>query len=182
MPSPLLGPYVVMSLLVVVAGAVKLVRPGDTARALRSAGVGHPSATVRLAAVVELLVGSSVTVVPFRLAATAVAGTYALFTVVVVLARRNGLALGTCGCFGEPDTPPTVVHAVLTGAGSLFAAGLALADPHARLPSLRWLSSPLGVVWIVALGATCYLAYLALSALARLQGAIGPFRTGRRPA
>ena len=178
MPSPLIGPYVVMALMLVVAGGSKLVRPGNTAKALARAGVRHASAAVRVAAVVELAVGSSATVVPLRVSAAAVAGSYAVFTVVVLLARRNGLALATCGCFGEPDTPPTVVHAVLTGAASLFASGVALADPRAPLPSPAWLASPLGIGWTVALAATSYLAYLALSALARLQGAGAPARPG----
>ena len=45
-----------------------------------------------------------------------VAGSFAGFAVVVAFARHRGGAIASCGCFGTPDTPATLVHvAVNTG-------------------------------------------------------------------
>jgi hypothetical protein len=37
--------------------------------------------------------------------------------------------LGSCGCFGKPDTPATRTHAALTGVAALTALGVAVAPP-----------------------------------------------------
>jgi hypothetical protein len=44
-----------------------------------------------------------------------------------VLAR--GGVLGSCGCFGKPDTPATRTHAALTGAACLVALLVAVSPP-----------------------------------------------------
>lgn len=168
----LAGPYLVVVLLLVVAGSAKLVRPGDTAKALRRAGVGYASVLVRLTALAELLIGCSALVVRSPAPAFAAAASYAGFTAVVLLARRNDVALATCGCFGEPDTPPTAVHAAVTAAASLVAATAAVAHPRPSLLSPGQLASPVGAAWLLGVVTVTYLAYLTLSALGRLQGSV----------
>lgn len=109
--------------LLVVAGATKVARPHDTARALRV-----PSAVVRVGAAAEATIGALALVTAWG--AMAVAASYAAFAVYVAVALGQGRPLATCGCFGEPDTPPSHVHVAvdLVLAGGAAAAGLTQHD------------------------------------------------------
>lgn len=57
-----------------------------------------------------------------------VAVVYAVFTVFILWALREGDVLGSCGCFGREDTPPTPGHAAFNAAAATIA-GLAVVDP-----------------------------------------------------
>lgn len=123
----LAGPYLASALLLVVAGVAKLRDPLPLVRALRSARLPAPVAGVRLAAAAEVVLGLTAVLRGGRVPAVLVAASYAVFTGFVLLARRRGGVLASCGCFGRADTPPTTVHVVVTGALALLAAGVALA-------------------------------------------------------
>jgi hypothetical protein len=58
-----------------------------------------------------------------------VALAYGLFAVFVVVALKRGWALTSCGCFGRPDNPPTVAHAVLNAGAAAIAVWWAVAWP-----------------------------------------------------
>ncbi|MBM6401003.1 MauE/DoxX family redox-associated membrane protein [Phycicoccus sonneratiae] len=122
-------PFLAAAALLVLAGAPKVVRPGDLRRALRSAGLPAPAAGVRAFAAVEVAVGLAALLVPGRSTAVLVALLYAGFTAFVVRALGRGGVLSSCGCFGKADTPPTRVHALLTGLAALVGAVLAVAPP-----------------------------------------------------
>ena len=144
------------ALLLAGAGLVKVARPANTAKAMRV-----PSAVVRLGAAVEAAVGLAGLFVGGWWPAVLVGASYVAFAVFVLSALVSGRPLATCGCFGEPDTPPTLVHVII----NLALAGVALAaaatgttHPVTSLGAASWI----GVV------AVAYLAFLALSALPRL--------------
>ena len=176
----LIGPYLVAAGLLVAAGVTKAVRPGDTARALGAllpggAGTRHPVLlrhAVRAGALAEAAIGLVALALPRPATAAVVALSYAAFAAVVALARRRGGSLATCGCFGRPDTPPTVVHLVLDLALAAAAAAAAVGAPThgsllTQLARQPWSGLPL--LFVSATG--LWLTFLALSALGALEGA-----------
>ncbi len=176
----LIGLYLIAAALLVAAGIAKAVRPDDTARAV-SALLPRGCApsqrrlrgAVRAGALAEAMLGLVALVVPRPVTAALVALSYALFAIVVAFARMRGGPLATCGCFGRPDTPATRLHVAvnlaLAGAAAVVAAagvpnGGSIATLLAHQP---WAGLPLLFVSAVGL----WLTFLALSALAALEGA-----------
>jgi hypothetical protein len=152
------APYLAAALLLVVAGVAKALDPLSLVRALRAAGltVRAPllSRFVRVAATGEAVLGGVAVVAPSRTAALAVAASYAGFTLFVLQALRSGSPLASCGCFGREDTPPTRLHALITGALAL------LAVVAAERPGIEH-----GVALTVVTCVLAYLTYLALAVL-----------------
>lgn len=175
----LFGLYLIAAALLVVAGAAKVARPDDTARALAEIMPGgrRASATtlrqlVRLGALAEAVLGLVALVLPRPLTAGLVALSYLAFFGTVAAARRRGGPLATCGCFGRPDTEPTKVHllldVVLAAAAATFAAAApSHGDLGAVLAHQPWNGLPL--LFVSGVGA--WLTLLALSALGALEGA-----------
>jgi hypothetical protein len=175
----LIGLYLVASGLLVAAGAAKAVRPDDTARAAAALLPGRrvPShqtlrRAVRAAALAEAALGLVALVVPRPVTGAFVALSYALFFAVVLYARARGGPLASCGCFGRPDTPPTRLHLavdlVLAAGAVAVAAGAPASGSIATLLAHQpWAGLPLLFVSAVGL----WLTFLALSALAALEGA-----------
>jgi hypothetical protein len=160
------APYLAATVLLAAAGVAKTVRPGDTANALRAAGLSSfPVRTlVRVGAVGEVALATAAILVPGRLTGALVAAVYAGFAGFIVVALRRGWALSSCGCFGRPDTPPTPAHAVLNIGAAVAAAWWAAtwqsADGLQRLGHLfghePWHGAPLALLIVVLSG----LAYL----------------------
>jgi hypothetical protein len=101
--------------LLVLAGLAKLVRPEGTARALSQAGLrrwGRPG-WVRAGAAVEVVCGVGAIAFGGVVLAALVALSYLAFAAFTATALRRGWALSSCGCFGEPDAPPTRGHVVM---------------------------------------------------------------------
>jgi hypothetical protein len=177
----LIGVFFVACGLLVLAGVAKAIRPDDTARALVLLFAGHATwassirrarAAVRFGALLEAALGVAALLAPQPATAALVAASYALFACVVLYARRSGGVLTTCGCFGRPDTPPTNLHVALNLAFVLAAVAVAIRPPDASfliefLGHQPWLGFPL----ILVSGVGVWLAYLALSPLASLEGA-----------
>ena len=110
--------------LLLVAGVAKAVRPRATSTALRLQGLPAPESLVRVLGAGEVLVAAAALLeVPFGAAALAVS--YAAFTVFVSAALLRGRPLASCGCFAEPDVPPTPVHVLVTAALAASAAAVA---------------------------------------------------------
>lgn len=169
-----LGPYLAACALLVGGGVAKAARPGDTARAVAGmAGipVAAMRAVVRVGAGAEAVLGMIGLLAPTAPVAACVAASYAGFAAFVAVARRRGGVLATCGCFGNPDTPPTRLHVVLdvalAVAGALVAAGSthhgAAATWHVLAPQ-PLAGVPLAAGALLAGG----LAYLVMVGLARL--------------
>ena len=142
------GPFLAAAGLLVVAGVPKLVDPLPLVRAVRAAGMPVGRHLVRAFAVVEVAVGVWALAAPGRVSAALVAAAYLLFTGFVALVLSRGGVLGSCGCFGKPDTPATRTHLVLTAMAFLVSLGVA-ADP----PSSAWADLDPAVLATVALAA-----------------------------
>lgn len=152
------------ALLLVLGGAAKIGRPDNTVRAMRSLRLPANSTTVRLLAAAEVAIGLAAVVIGGRVAALLMALSYLGFACVVILAMGRGAALSSCGCFGTPDTPPTVTHLLVTLAASGVAAA-AVARPVGPLVDGLG-SQPLWGAPFVMLTACCvWFAYVALAVL-----------------
>ena len=160
----LAGPYLAAAALLVAAGGAKLLDPAPLVRALRSVGLPVPALLVRVGASVELVLGLVAAATGSRVAAAAVALSYAAFSAFVVVALRTGGVLASSGCFGKADTPPTRTHVAVTAGFALTAAAVAL-RPLGALPELLAASPGHGLPLLVATAAVAATAYLVLALL-----------------
>jgi hypothetical protein len=161
MPVPVwYGPYVAAAALLVAAGGVKAVRPSSTTKALRQARIPATDWAVRAGAVAEVAIGVAA-LAGTTAGAALTAASYALFAAFVALGLRTGSPISTCGCFGEPDAKPTVLHLVLNvGAAAVAAVGVTGTAPA--------LTAHLDPTFLLLTGTVAYLTYLAMSVLPRV--------------
>jgi len=160
------GPYAAAAILLAVGGAMKLRRPDPTANALSAVGLPASVPIVRLFGATEVVVAVGALTIGHPLFALLVGVAYLVFAAFVVLAVARGGAISSCGCFGEPDTPATAVHAVLDVAAAAVAFAVAAGGGSDWRGFLG--DQPLGGAPFIVLTATCaYLAYLAMTALPR---------------
>lgn len=158
MSVALAGPYMAAAGLLGLAGMAKLAKPTDTAGALRVAFGSHrlvsSKTTVRAIAAGELVVAVAAFAVPGPAPAVAVAAWYVAFLLFIAVARRRGWPIASCGCFGRPDTPPTLTHLVLDAAAAAAAVGWALTGPPltAVFAHQPWGGFPLYLATAVACG------------------------------
>jgi hypothetical protein len=170
----LIGLYLVGCALLVAAGTAKAVRPDDTARALAAAApirLQLMRRFVRAGAVAEAALGVTALVLPRSWSAGLVALSFAAFTLFVAYARWAGGAIASCGCFGTPDTPATLVHVTVNAALAAAAAAVAWSAPSGTLVSVLSRQPMHGVPLVVASALCAWLVYLAVSVLAALQAA-----------
>lgn len=118
-------------LLLLAGGAAKVVEPVRTVGALAALGRPVSPTVVRSGAAVEALLGAGGLVVGGPLVATAVALSYVAFAAFVVAALRSGSPVGSCGCLGAADTPPSLGH-VLSNVALAGGAAAALAADEVR--------------------------------------------------
>jgi hypothetical protein len=117
-------PFLVAAALLMVGGAVKVIRPAPAIRALDDAWLPSGPGKVRLLAAAEMGVGAGCLIVPGRALAACLAGTYFLFAAFLVRLMRAGPSAESCGCVGSRATPPSIVHvgldllAAASGVGS----------------------------------------------------------------
>jgi hypothetical protein len=127
---------------------------------------------VRAGAVTEAVLGVIALALPRPATAAMVAFSYAAFAVVVGYAVARGGALASCGCFGRPDTPATLTHALidLGLAGACVAVALGAPDAGSVVTVLA--HQPLaGVPLLFSSAVGVGLTYLAFSVLPALEGA-----------
>ena len=125
----LAGPFLAAAGLLVVAGVPKVLDPLPLVRAMRTAGLPVHRHLVRGFAVAEVALGAWALIAPGRYAAGLVAAAYLGFTAFVARVLTRGGVLGSCGCFGKPDTPATRTHLGLTALAALTALAVAVAPP-----------------------------------------------------
>lgn len=161
---PLSGPFLAISVLLAVAGVMKLYRPRFTAGALRGVGIPANETAVRLLGAAELAVGTWAVVTGGPAGAAAVGVFYVGFAVFVVVALRSGSPISSCGCFGSDDTPPSIGHLVLDVMASLVAFWVAL-NPLG--PWVGMTGEPLSAIvpFLLFAGATVYLLYAIVNVL-----------------
>lgn len=168
---PLSPAFLAAAGLLAIAGVAKMLSPAGTSSALRIQGLPARWSLVRLLGVAELLVAAAA-LLELRFGAALLAAIYAAFTAFVASALVRGRPLTSCGCFAEPDVPPTPVHLFVTAALALCA-GTVAAGSGAGLPTLG--SGPLPVALATAGSAALvgWLSYLVLAALPRLLAELG---------
>jgi hypothetical protein len=164
----LAGPYAAAAVLLAVAGAPKILKPGTTVLALRSVQLPASATLVRVFGAVEVGIALAALTVGGRVPAALVAASYLAFAAFVAYALAHGGVLSSCGCFGKPDTPPTRLHIVL----NLCAAAIALAvavDPGDNLRNTVSTQPMHGVPFIALTAACVWFAYLTLAELPKLR-------------
>lgn len=150
----LLAPFVVAAALLTLAGAQKVVDPRNAVGAMRALGLPASDAAVRAGSGVELVVGVTALFVGSPTPAVVVALSYLVFAAFVAAARRRGTMIGTCGCFGHEETPPSLIHVVVDVALAAVAIGWAIVADRAPIDAVA--DSPaagLPLVGLCALGA-----------------------------
>jgi hypothetical protein len=120
------APLAVAAVVLVVAGALKVVDPVPAVGALHQLGLRAGNGSVRAVAVVEVAVGAAALVLAGPVPAALVAISYLAFTGVVIAALRAGTMISSCGCFGRDDTPPDASHVLVNLALAAVAAGAAI--------------------------------------------------------
>jgi hypothetical protein len=161
------GPFAAFALLLAFAGAAKALRPLNTSRALRAAGLPSSAGLVRLLGAGETVLAIAALTVAGPVPAALVAISYASFAAFVGYAKARGLAISSCGCFGKPDTPPTNAHLVVNLAAALLAAVAAVSPGRSPLGQL--VHSPgAGVPFAALVLVIAALGYLALAEWPRL--------------
>lgn len=167
----LAGPYAAAAVLLAVGGLSKASRPAPTVGALRALALPSRPVLVRVLGVFEVGVGVTALAFDSQVAAGMVAISYLAFAGFVVLALRRGTAVGSCGCFGRADTPPTLTHLVINVGAALVAAAVT-ARPSGTSFAVTVGDQPLFGIPFAVLCLTCAgLAYLAFTRLAQLNGA-----------
>ena len=182
----MIGPYVAACVLLAVAGAAKVARPGDTARALvATVGLRREVARpiVRLVAGTEAVMGIAGIARPSPLTAGLVAGSYLGFALFVSMVLSRGGPLATCGCFGASDTPPTRLHVAVDVVLAASALAVVVTVPTEWLPHLLsaqpWLGLPL-VLASLLFAALILLALTRLAQLGDIRRRLGIVRGGTR--
>lgn len=114
--------------------------------------------------------GASALAFDSRVTAVLVAASYAAFAGFVGLARRRGTMVGSCGCFGRADTPPTRTHLAIDCGAAATALAVAARPSGASFVSAVQLQPLFGIPFTV-LSLTCAgLVFLAFTRLAQLSG------------
>jgi hypothetical protein len=170
----LIGLYLVGCALLVAAGVAKLVRPDDTARAFSAVipiGLVRSRLVVRVGSLAEAVLGMTAFVAPRSLTGWLVALSFAAFAVFVAIARAQGGAIASCGCFGTPDTPATLVHVVINAVLACAAAAVALSRPTGTLAGILAAQPAHGIPLLAASALCAWLTYVAISLLAQLDAA-----------
>ena len=164
-----IAPYLAAVVLLGVAGAAKTAKPTDTIGALRSVGIRAGRRTVRLGSASEVAVAVLALTTGGPTAPALVAISYIALAGFVFVAWKKGGAVSSCGCFGERDTPPTVLHAVLNAAAAVTALAITIATATATATKPPLHSLPAGHLhsaMVLLLSATiAYVAYLAMAIL-----------------
>ncbi len=156
------GPLYIASLLLVVAGAPKLARPDETARALRSVSLPGSPLLVRLMALGEITIGTYALLFGGSVSALLVAIVYLGFAGFVGYALAKGGVVASCGCFGRDDTPPTWAHLILNLAAAAVALGAVAAPATGILDAVAG-DPPAGLVLVAFVAMGTWFAYLILN-------------------
>ncbi len=158
----------VFSALLVVTGVAKLIRPGETSRAVAVFGLpSHPGVGFVIG-LSEVLVGSAALVTANSLAFAIQALLYAGFVVWVVAALRLDTPLSSCGCLGRDDTPPYWGHLTLDLLAFLVSAGAAALGAESLELALSLASA---TQWAIV-GVGVFLAWVVIDDGAKLAGAM----------
>ncbi len=173
--SVLAGPFTIAAALLAIGGALKAVRPNDTAQALAAVRVRVPGVPLRIlvraGGAAEVVIGIGALVTGNAVFAALVAASYALFAGFVVVALRTNAPISSCGCFGKVDTPPSPVHVVVDVAFALVALAAAVVGDVA-LPDVVADQPLLGIPFLLLAVIGLSLVYLAFTSLPKTMAAV----------
>ena len=162
------GPFLIAAVLLAGAGAAKVVDPTMTVGALRGLGVRVPPIAVRGAGAAELVLAIAAASTGAPALAVMVGISYVAFTGFVVMALTRRAPIGSCGCFGKVDTPPSVIHIVVNLAAAFAAFMVAARDGDNLLATLA--RQPLeGVPLLLLVAVGAYAAFAALTLVPQLR-------------
>jgi hypothetical protein len=159
-------PSTVAALLLVLAGAGKVVDPTMTVGALRAMRLPAAPWAVRGGSLVEIALGMLAVTVGGAVLWWAVALSYLAFGAFVFTALRRGTMIGSCGCFGRDETPPHAVHVVLDLGLVSFAALTAVVSPGAPVDAITDAAGT-GVALVTMTAVALFLLYAAFVELPR---------------
>ncbi len=158
------GPVTAVMVLLLFAGAQKIVDPSSTAGALRVARLPSSHPIVRFVGAAEVLVVVSFLVWGGPLPALAGAAFYGGFAWFVINALVRRLPISSCGCLGATETPPTMIHVVMNlGAVALLVTAVII--PIAPMGGLVGQESKVIFPYMLFTGAAVYLLYALLAVL-----------------
>ena len=161
------GPFLIAAVLLAAAGVAKAIDPTMTVGALRRFGIHAPSAAVRALGAIEAGLALAAAITGARSLVLAVAISYLLFSAFVVVARARRLPIGSCGCFGRVDTPPSWIHVAVNLACAASAFGVAARDGGGLASTLD--AQPLaGVPFLALIAVGTYAAFTALTVVPQL--------------
>jgi hypothetical protein len=160
----LAGPVLTVSVLLALAGVMKLAQPASTAGALRAMRLPSSLPLVRALGAAEVVVGvgAGSTMSPPLL--LLLAAMYLAFAAFVTAALAADAPLQSCGCLGRADTPPSVVHVGINAAAAVVAIVAAVTET----PSLTATVSDqpaAGVPFLLLVAVCVYLCVTAVSVL-----------------
>lgn len=160
------GPFLIACLLLGAAGVGKAADPTMTVGALRGFGLRLPEVAVRtavrVAGAVEAVLAGGAIVTGDPVLAGLVAASYLGFIGFVAIALARRLPIGSCGCFGKVDTPPSAVHIVVNLAAA--AAAIAMATGESRGIASVLADQPLaGVPFLLLAAVGTYAAFTVLT-------------------
>ena len=155
----LAGPYFMIATLLVITGVPKLTNPGGTARALYSLGLPATLTTERAIGAVEIAGGLAALLLGGRLTAGVVALVYLGFSAFIALALRSD-KVKNCGCFGDRDVPPSLLHLTIDLAAAAVAMTLVLRPigaitevmgetPWAGVPLVAFVAAGAGLILMI---------------------------------
>lgn len=163
------GPFLIAASLLAAAGVAKMIDPTMTVGALRGIGLPMPALAVRILGAFEAVLAIAAAITGAPALVFGVAASYLAFTLFVVVALARRLPIGTCGCFGKLDSPPSWTHVGvnLAAAGSAIAVAVAANDGVGISSTLR--GQPLaGVPFLALIGVGTYAAFTALTVVPKL--------------
>jgi hypothetical protein len=153
-PDTIAPPFFLAAALLLVSGALKLLRPRATAQALLDVGLPRPTAVARGLGALELGIAAWAILAPAAGGALALTLAYLGFAVFLGYVLRRYPDAGSCGCAGAKAVPPSRLHLAL----DLVAAVIGLAFAHADGPAAIAWFAPFGPVGALAVASGLVLA------------------------
>jgi len=164
--------FAIAAIVLLLGGALKTVRAGDTVGALHALGLSVSPTVVRVGGLAEALLGAAALAIGGRVTAALMAASYAGFAVFVLTALARGAPISSCGCLGRIDTPPTITHVLVNVAGAVVA-GIVAIVPDATPVEVIDDQPLLGVPFVLVVAAGVGAVFLLLTALPRRHAARG---------
>ena len=163
--------FFVAASLLVAGGASKLRRPDPTSRALSAAGIPHAVAIARVLGATEVLLGALALTVPRPPVALAVGALYLSFAAFLAYLMTGGLRASSCGCLGQRETPPSIVHVCLDALAAVISVRVAFIGPPGVVGFAEQL--PLwGTPFLLGVPLLAYLVYLVVAFLPELVASV----------